>query len=487
MKNRQKLALILLLGALSISSTLPADHSTDLEENSLYQYLGSTSKDVKATYNRISDAAKNSPIKTLCALTVLARMGYTNANLDYFRSRSFSELLFPQRLRTVLSNAVNLSSHRTRSWIKNNPVKAMCTFGALVALGYKAYKYYLGYRDKRTAEPLVTILHNPLTSLNDLYRINNQFESTFKTEKLDDFSHPDDQALEKLNSLIQSHEQKSPIFLLGECTQEGEWSCMLSRTYQSKYREQFEKRVVDALVAKTESCDNAVQYVGFGSGHMYQDLVVLCKTLTSNPNASLSVHLIDPQYSCFTDIRDAMNLDRQVKPDTHTNLLQSMPELIKVYREKIEDNYTLDNEISKTIQVVYTKGENTARQFITFLHKAFPKASLSLYLHDSHTAYLGYITKHNIAYPDVICAADIDDEMSRMQGSLPNYIILSKKALQKKPNAFNMLLTKLDPKTEGHMVQLVTISLDEVAGAIKSEPDQLNEQTGTVFLAVENI
>ena len=149
MKNLKKLALTLILGFSIFAPTFPAEHQIALDEISSSQGLFAT----------LCSAVESSPIYN-----------------------------------TIQS---------ATCWVKDNPIKTMRSLGVL-SLGYKAFTYY--HRDSRTVDPLATLLHDPLTSLKDLHRINDQFESIFKTEKLDKFDHPDERALEKLTSLIQSHE-----------------------------------------------------------------------------------------------------------------------------------------------------------------------------------------------------------------------------------------------------------------------------------------
>ncbi len=344
------------------------------------------------------------------------------------------------------------------SWVKNNSIKTACACGALVALvGYQAFTYYRDqqandYPDQQSDNLLATLLNNPSNCLNHLCDINEQFESACNDKKLMESNYADDQISLTLESLIQSHEKKSPIFLLSES------KCLLTRTLNPQYREQFEERVVGQLVAKLESSTDTVQYVGFGSGGMYQDLIILCKALESKPRASLSIHLIDCPKNQSAEYREGMEY------------------------------------IKKMNQVKYIKAENRTRQFTTFLQKAFPHAQITLQLHKNDDAYLDYIKQHNLPYPDVICAADIDS-----QPGITDYVFLTKTILEKKPDTDNTLLEeKISGQHGNTKANLITISLNKNSRAEKHEftrlkftepfnPHNNNTETIEVFLITEDI
>ena len=382
MKNTQKLIFALLLGALSVSSTLPAD------------------------YQIISSKAPSSII--------------------------------------------------TRDWI-NNPDQQTPD-----------------PHNKQTTEPLETLLNNPLTSLQDLGRVKNQFVSDLNTKKLNDCSHSDTKALEELVALIQLHEKMSPIFLLGECEFK---TCLLSRIREPKHRDLFENRVVEALVDKLTHRNEPVQYVGFGSGGMYTDLVILCKALTKaltlKPNVSIALHLIDPQYKFFDTVRNEMTLDNQVNANINT------PNQINEFLESLSTQY--GDKTGKVFQVLYTKDDCTARQLLTFLQKSFPDAQLTLHLHRDRETYLDYIRKDaSPLYPDVICAVDIGDGSPK---SFQDYAHLV--SLQD-TDANNMLLLKGrvgKKKSDNVTAQFGTCSLDEGKKGIK---EKLSNNP-TVYLYAEDL
>ena len=438
MKNTQKLTVILLLGALSISSTFPADWNIFLSE------------------------AAQSALQGLCP---------------------------------ILNRAAESSWHeyeKSKELMKDNPIKTAVAFGILSYWGAtKATRWY------HTKYPLSTILEDPVVTLNRMLEVNDQFESCMKKEKLDDFKHPDDKALEKLRSLIQFYENKSPIFLLGECTEGGFMPCPLVRAQQPQYREQFEARVVNQLLAKLKTNgDKTVRYVGFGSGGMYPDLRILLETLIKAPDdASITIDLIDRQYVCFTDVRDAMLRNHEVTPNTYTtfggwiinfldqqkltnaifcSFLENDYEKAELWAKShnidfksnvdltnIDDNIINANNKFKAMQTPYTRLESRARQFITFLKQSFPKAKLTLRLHSRGKSYLEYIDKRQLPYPDVICAADITtDDFAEI--ALKDYISLCKTVLEKNMNTSNTLLSVKTTTDEGQLITILPFEAENI-------------------------
>ena len=105
------------------------------------------------------------------------------------------------------------------------------------------------------------------------------------------------------------------------------------------------------------------------------------------------------------------------------------------------------------VNCIYT--ENKARQFITFLQKAFPRAQLILHLHQKGSDYIDYIKTHEMPYADVVCAADLDTEDAKK-----DYLSLCKIILEERPESVNTLLAK-----DQNKVKLITISPDGRNGA----------------------
>lgn len=116
--------------------------------------------------------------------------------------------------------------------------------------------------------------------------------------------------------------------MLGECTKESLGHCVLSRTFQPNYRETFENQVVKAILAKASTTKH-VQYVGFASGGMFQDLVILAKALSKKPNAKITIHLIDHKNLLYADYKDLEGISREVIYNENINPRKIMREFVK--------------------------------------------------------------------------------------------------------------------------------------------------------------
>jgi hypothetical protein len=269
--------------------------------------------------------------------------------------------------------------------------------------------------------------------------------------------------------LVKKHEKNCPVFLLGECTSEDWGACCLSRAYCPQYRDQYESRVCDSLLEKLQKNGDAVHYVDFGSGGAFQTLVVLARTLSKKPDSSLAVHLIDPKHTPHTVSRDTLQVHRAVNIHDDYNLEPIMPQLLQHGREEWGGKNDEDSVIRKGILSGYALVEEQGKQMIGWLAKTFPDAKLSLSLHESSQSYLNYLEKIGLPSPDVISAADIQDEMSLIHGSMQGYSLLCRQTLQKKPDSINWLLGKKSQST-GCLTQLSLTPLSGASTAV-SNPD----------------
>ncbi len=282
------------------------------------------------------------------------------------------------------------------------------------------------------------LLANPKNVLDHINQTREYFAEKYKDiEKL---SEP------KLRQITQKTEQENPLFLLGECTAEDWGACLLSREYAPKYRNYFEEKTVAALDKRLQSSETPVHYTSFACGGMFQDLVVIAKTLAQHPNAGLALHLIDLQHEPYITCRDVSGLTREVKSTDNFSPCSVMDKLVARGKEEggIPENMEGD-ELEKGKQnlmcgCLYI--DTMAKQFISYLQKTFPNAKLSLYLHGSSDSYLSYLQQQQLPYPDVVTAIDTQDEMSLIRNSGVNFADLAEKTLINNPTASIIQLQK---------------------------------------------
>lgn len=328
------------------------------------------------------------------------------------------------------------------NFLKSSALGGLATFGAnqagtnnSFAIGAAAFAAIFAYNAFKPPV-LDSLLTNPYKALIQGYKIRTNFADKFKNENGDDLDLK--KQLSTYKKLKKETKKKSPLFLLGECTE----GCVLSRAYESDYRKIYEDRVIAALSAKSKILEQPMQYTSFGCGGMFQDLVVITKFLAQNPNAKIDIHLIDMQHTPYCGIRNLLQKDFAVKPKENIDLEPEMEKIIALAREKWGAEKLSDNVIKNSITISYIEQEDKGKQFISYLRKTFPHAQISLCLHASTDDYIIYLKEHNIPYPDIVTAADIMDEMSLLKKSAKNYISLCIKTLQNKPESTNIWLDK---------------------------------------------
>lgn len=103
-----------------------------------------------------------------------------------------------------------------------------------------------------------------------------------------------------IRGLIEACNDICPFWLFNECIGA---DCCLSRINKnlelvSNHRDTFENMVKTELVKiiDTVNTGRPVYYVGFASGAIFSDFVLLVKTLKERPHASIVVTLVDRAY-----------------------------------------------------------------------------------------------------------------------------------------------------------------------------------------------
>lgn len=263
---------------------------------------------------------------------------------------------------------------------------------------------------------------------------------------------------------IKFYTKKCPFFLLGECTQnEDYYRCILSRSYNPLFRERFESNVVTATLEKLKT-NTMVNYVSFGSGGMFQDLVIIAKVLAKEPTANININVIDTQYGDYVCMREYLKNGRQVSrefddtpPEDYLNYLL---ELAK--KESDFDGKADLLKLNHRNEVILLG--KRYQQFILFLQEMFPKANLSLSVYASTDDYLKCITADEKLFPDLIVTADIDwDDLNCLANkSTLAYIKLCLISMQKKSTATNVWLSK---GCKFKRPKIVTYSLKKIADA----------------------
>lgn len=360
---------------------------------------------------------------------------------------------------------------------QDHPVIAGTLLVGASLSGVVAYKMHQTSKAKSLTYLSQLITSAPSNALD----IINTTEASFYKE-VQSFRHADNKMV-LLQRLLEQYGKKYPIFLLGECMRE---NCGLTRKYWPQYRTAFEERAKSLLLEKLKG-EQLIHYVGFGAGGLFQDLVVLAKTLREQPSASIVINLIDPKFTPYVYCKDTAQINREVKENDFLDIQPIKNDLLKQAREqwgsKNEDDVTIIEEISATCLVQ----EATLKQFIRTLMHIAPEAKLSLLVHESTQSYLKYIEMNQLPSPDVIAAADIQDEMSQLNHAPQHYTLLCIKTLQKKPSTSNVFLAHNSKKLNSASLETISLQETEANSANKFEYEYEPGQRAILYSSTEKL
>ncbi|MFH1832324.1 MAG: hypothetical protein ABH827_06010 [bacterium] len=297
---------------------------------------------------------------------------------------------------------------------------------------------------QETHEPdknfLKLVIENPVSVLDKIEQTGKLAD--VELEKVDIKNAKPEERCKIYREITRKCETDCPIFLLEECRREEFSSCVFSRKDDPIFRQKFEDKVVEALVEKiNNNPDRSIQYVSFGPGGCFQDLVIIAKALAQNPKAKISIHLIDPSFEPYIAYRKLQETSHIIFPNRATDFTKKIHLLIKHAKKTgFDTNGLSDAEIEKRLLNLLLMNEERTRQFIKFLKKEYPQAQLLLYIHQNTKDYLEYIKKEHIKQADVLAAADIQDEMSLFNKSILHYCSLCSAVFKKNPNSNGFLL-----------------------------------------------
>jgi hypothetical protein len=366
----------------------------------------------------------------------------------------------------------------------NHSVAHSLFAGAAVGAGVWIYDTFVNVSknnvDKKQ-DLLDTILCDPKKALLDSTTVRNQMESEAESKSFNTFTNA--QVAGQYKSLVKKYEAQSPLLLLSECTGDDSSPCIQSRIGNPKIRETYEERMAEALLKKSKE-QNLTTYVSFGDGK-FQDLVILTKFLAKNPTAKLAVHLIDDTHTPYIAYLDLGKKSREITAQElkYEDLMATMPQLIAKAKNEWGSKQK-DDVISSFILNHIIPVDLEYKEFLNWLRTQFPKATITLFIHESEQSYIKAIEKYKFEYPDILSAAEIHHDVNKFNNSLPNYINLCIKMLSKKPNSINMLLTK----SLGNQNKpcIITCSLKPSENARSSIMEENGKKT-TVYLTENKI
>lgn len=355
------------------------------------------------------------------------------------------------------------------SLIKQDPVyaaTALCTAAYL-------WKYP---RQLRVVDSLLIDPANALKKANKgyvefFYSIN---ETGIQKKSIETFH-------EEMKRLQLTGEKHSPIFLLNECTQKPFGPCFLSRTFDSKYRDYFNKKVCRKIISKLQK-QKSVHVVSFGAGELFHDLQLVVTICAQIPDAQIEIHSIDFENVPYALFRKIENNGYEISVQDGVNATSCLKKITEHLKKELNQEDAPLNRPEYLAQKCLLK-DARFKQFLTFTQKTFPRAQIRLFAHSHYQYYLEYVKKH-VKQPDILTAVDIDDQKSRQTYSTEHYKKLCVELIKINPHCNNLWLVNATRKS---LPQVYSISLENSPEAVQEEMKNDNDPIVKMYISSETI
>lgn len=292
------------------------------------------------------------------------------------------------------------------------------------------------------------LIAKPLVVLQEMQRIQEQFSDSMKS--LEPNVILGQEFASHYARKAQEFEASCPLFSLHECST---FSCRLSRCYQPAFREAYAKKVTEMFdVALQNKPDQPISFVSFGCGGCFQDAHILVSILQRNPTMRMQIHLID---DIFFPFHNACLSDPIAHMPTVRMLLEPA------------------NGVAHNCGVLLTQLRfgSIINQLSRFLRSSFPQADLSFQVYPSARAYLHFMARNQLASPDIVVAADIDDFLSQQNHAVEQFTELCVAAQRLNSAAQNIYLTR----TGLLSAALVCIVPQQDTAAVLLESETINQ------------
>ncbi|MBI2775363.1 hypothetical protein HYX58_05135 [Candidatus Dependentiae bacterium] len=283
------------------------------------------------------------------------------------------------------------------------------------------------------------ILKDPVSFIQEIRNHQKKMMGEIKTKNLDTVNN-----WPASIEIIKKYQAIMPLVQLGECPGISGRDCPLDRMLFPELRDAYEKEVSKELAAQLQT-QKEVHLASFGSGDLSQDLIVYTKALAKvTDNPKLTIHNIDLVYKFNTPYSDLIGKKRLIEHEDFTEnfAIEFISKSLQTKSKQPLSKETARNIILSGLH--YTSLKNNS--MLDFLKNAFPKAAISLYVHQSADSYLQYMKREKLSPPTIVTACDIDNVEDFKSGSTIAYADISKKAFEN-PNAATFLLAREDPSS----------------------------------------
>lgn len=276
------------------------------------------------------------------------------------------------------------------------------------------YKLFLGAMEEKQSINYHTadlILKNPLEVLKKCLAEYRRYEEECYYKQIFLLNDEGRSSVKKNYELIQKYQHSEPLFLLNECIGR---LCPFSRKNNNQIRSMYQVQVCRLLELQKEKLKKQKQenqtyltYASFGSGFLFQDLIVLTAFLTQNPEMNMHIHVIDRLYTLYTHFRDAAQDERCVLESTD-----------------IDQSILMKRDFQESAEAIIQM-HCRFKQFLWWFKHAFAQSYCSLHVFHSDTDYLNHIKNKKIEAPDVLTAIDISASI----GTEKEYVYLNHQIL----------------------------------------------------------
>lgn len=234
-------------------------------------------------------------------------------------------------------------------------------------------------------------LHHPDLAFDEIDKVSFSAKARMRALDLQTF------AYDSFKQVVSEYEISCPVFLLSE---------YMNRSLLSDFI--IEKRVSSLLVKLGNIKDRPVEYVNFNAMGYFMDFIIAVKVLSQKPDANLSIHIIDANFTDYVFYRASFGSSRAVTQEEAPCVVKIMSIAAAFARESLGPEYPYsakkDYALLKNCFVI----EEGARQFVSFFKRMFPNAHISLCLHESRYGYFAYIARQKIKPADVTDMAEVD-------------------------------------------------------------------------------
>lgn len=202
----------------------------------------------------------------------------------------------------------------------------------------------------------------------------------------------------------QEMRKTNPLWVLGECFAD---YCPLTRTKNQDPRALFESMITQALLRKSATSHQPINYLSFASGYGLTDFIALIKAFDSGAQA-INFHVIESQNQGYIATVEQFR-------KSQVEAFESMPALAEILSSTINDAELKaglqDDAIAEYLYILWK--HELYSQMAHWIGYRYQKVQFKIFLYRSVDEYKKYIDENNHLIADVFGAIDFGDQDKR--------------------------------------------------------------------------